>query len=79
MKAATASVRKDINLETFSLIWLGIFIHKKEKNINLQKELHTSIKHLNTFENSDQCEQHIQSVSKHDQLCREVIHCIHQL
>ncbi len=87
MAAATASVQKDIHLETFSLIWLGIFIHKKEKNINLQKQLRASIKHLNTFENSDQCEQHIQSVSKHDrivlivndQLDREVIHCIHQL
>src|ERR1700722_4333463 len=75
------------NLETFSLVWLDASVNGSKENIEAQQRLRTSINHLKTFENSDQCEKYIRSVSKDDrivlivsgQLGREIVPRIHKL
>lgn len=56
------------NLETYCLIWLDTSVNESQENIQAQKELRTLINHLITFENDQQCLQHIESVSKDDRI-----------
>ena len=68
MAAETTSLSNEMNLETFSLVCLGVFVSKEEESINAEKQLRASINHLNIFVDIDQCEQHIQSLSKDDRI-----------
>ena len=76
----------DNNLETYSLIWLDAKVNSQQ-NINVQQQLRSSINHLETFEQSDQCEQHIRSLSSQDRIVlivsgrlgQQVVPRIHQL
>jgi tetratricopeptide (TPR) repeat protein len=52
------------NLETFSLIWLDGIINDSIENIETQQRLRTSINHLKTFQDADECIQYIESLPK---------------
>ena len=59
--------KKDNNFETYSLIWLDASINSEE-NIDAQKKFRSSINYLQTFEQVDQCENYIRSVSSQDRI-----------
>ncbi|CAF3538344.1 unnamed protein product [Rotaria socialis] len=69
MAAATTPQRSGSkNLETFYLLWLDASINKTQENIEAQQRLRTSINCLETFEDDQQCECYIQSLSSHDRV-----------
>lgn len=75
------------NLETFFLLWLDEQIDGNEDNRYAQKQLRNIINHLKTFDNENQCENYISSISKEDrivlivsgQLGRTIVPRIHHL
>lgn len=77
----------DKNLETYSLVWLDASVNNSKENLDAQQRLRSLINHLKTFEQIDQCEQYIQSVSPQDrivlvvsgQLGEQIVPRIHQL
>jgi len=62
------TIKKDENLETYCLIWLDSSVNSSQENIQAQQQLRTSINHLLTFEDHQQCLQHIHSVPKDDRI-----------
>ena len=74
------------NLETYSLLWPDDSINSQQ-NLDTQQKLRSSINYLITFEQSDQCEQHIRSASSQDRIVlivsdrlgQQVVPRIHQL
>jgi hypothetical protein len=68
--ATTLSItsQKDVNLETYCLVWLDGSVNDSEENILAQQQLRTSINHLLTFEDDQQCFEYIKSVSKDDRI-----------
>jgi hypothetical protein len=52
------------NLESFACLWLDLTVNSSEDNINTQKELRQVINHLRTFEDSNECEQHIRQITQ---------------
>jgi hypothetical protein len=50
------------NSETFLIVWLDGRVDNCKENINAQRQLRKSIKHLKTFADNNQCEQYIRSV-----------------
>ncbi|CAF3361154.1 unnamed protein product [Rotaria socialis] len=74
------------NLETYSLLWLGASVNSQE-NIDAQQKLRSSINHLESFKQSDQCEKYIRSLSSpdriilivRDRLGQKLVPRIHQL
>ncbi|CAF4410457.1 unnamed protein product, partial [Adineta steineri] len=64
----TLSALHNINLETFSLVWLDISIHDSQENLDTQRQLRTIINHLETFQDSNICENYIRSVPNHDRI-----------
>ncbi len=52
------------NLESFACVWLDQAVNSTEDNINTQKELRQVINHLQIFDNSDKCEQHIRQITQ---------------
>jgi hypothetical protein len=77
----------DDNLETFSLLWLDAQINTTEDNQQVQLKLRESINHLKTFDDQQQCQQYILSLSPQDRLVlimsgrcgRQLVPQIHQL
>ncbi|CAM4837065.1 unnamed protein product [Rotaria magnacalcarata] len=75
------------NLETYSLVWLEPAVNKVKEYIDAQSQLRKIINHLQTFEEIEQCESYIKSVSKedriifisNDRLGQEVVPRIHLL
>ncbi|CAF1332663.1 unnamed protein product [Rotaria sordida] len=58
----------DGNLETYSLIWLDASVIDSKENIDAQQQLRSLINHLKVFEQVDECEQYIRSVSSQDRI-----------
>ena len=56
------------NLETFFLLWLDASVNSSSENVDAQLQLRSSIHYLRTFEDGDECENYIRSVSKHDRV-----------
>ncbi|CAF4570658.1 unnamed protein product [Rotaria socialis] len=90
MAAATLTVsteKREDNLETYSLVWLEPAVNKVKEFIEAQSRLRKLINHLQTFEDVEQCESYIKSVSKenriifisNDRLGQEVVPRIHLL
>jgi hypothetical protein len=81
------SSSKDNNLETFSLVWLDATVNESKENREVQQQLRKSINRLKTFNNADECEQYIRSMSEQDRvviivsgrLGQEVVPRIHHL
>ena len=63
-KAASADQSICVNLESFACLWLDRNINSTEDNLETQKELRQVINHLQTFDDSDQCEQYIRQITK---------------
>jgi hypothetical protein len=59
---------QDDNLETFSLVWLDTQVNTTEQNQRAQKKLRQIINHLKIFDDLDQCQQYILSLSSQDRL-----------
>jgi hypothetical protein len=55
------------NLKTYSLIWLDASVNFEE-NIHAQQKLRLLTNYLQTFDELDQCEKYIQSVSSQDRI-----------
>jgi len=78
---------KNNNLETFSLIWLDAQVHKIEENRQAQIQLRNIINHLKTFDNENDCQKYILSISPQDrvvlivsgQLGRAIVPHVHDL
>ncbi|CAF3693270.1 unnamed protein product [Rotaria sp. Silwood1] len=64
----TSSTSHNSNLETFSLVWLDSSINDSQENLHTQQQLRTIINHLRTFDNIQNCEKYIRSVSNHDRI-----------
>ncbi len=83
----TGLTRYKKNLETYFLIWLDVTVNTSEENIEAQQQLRTSINHLTTFDDENECEEYIRSISKDDrivlivsgQLGQQFVPRIHQL
>lgn len=79
--------QEDNNLETFFLVWLETSIHETKKIIDVQQRLRASINCLKIFQDSNECENHIRSLSKDDRIIliisnqsgEELVSRIHQL
>ncbi len=77
----------DNDLKAFSLVWLDTPVNDTHENVDAQQRLRTSTNYFKTFENNDECERYIRSVSPQDQIFliitnrvnREVVPRIHQL
>src|SRR5437868_4289140 len=75
------------NLEMFSLIWLDLSTNNIHENIDIQQQLRSIINYLKIFEDIDDCEQYIRSLSKDDRIviiinenfALEIILRIHEL
>jgi hypothetical protein len=59
---------KNNNLETFFLLWLDAQIHTIEENRQAQKQLRNIINHLKTFDDENDCQQYILSISPQDRI-----------
>ncbi len=68
MASVVSSSKANENLETYCLIWLDASMNSSKETIQAQKQLQTSINHLLTFENDQQCLQHMKSFSKDDRI-----------
>jgi hypothetical protein len=66
-ESALASVIGE-NLEIFCLIWLDLSINNIHENTDIQQSCRSIINHLKIFEDIDECEQYIQSLSKDDRI-----------
>ena len=66
--ALLTTSQKDENLETYCLVWLDGSVNDSEENIQAQQQLRTSINHLVTFEDDQQCLKYIKSVPKDDRI-----------
>ncbi len=60
----TYKIQKDENLETYCLIWLDASVNSSHDSIQAQEQLRSSINHLLTFEDDQQCLLYIHSVPK---------------
>jgi len=77
----------DDNLETVSLLWLDADVNTTEENRLTQLELRQIINHLKTFDDQQQCHQHILSIPVQDRvilvvsgrLGRQLVPQIHHL
>ena len=67
MTAAVFSSTVDRNLETYCLIWVDTAVNNS-KNLDAQQQLRTSINRLLTFQEDQQCLQHIYSLPKDDRI-----------
>jgi len=75
------------NLEIFSLIWLDLSTNNIHENIDIQQQLRSIINYLKLFEDIDDCEQYIRSLSKDDRIviltnekfALEIIERVHEL
>jgi hypothetical protein len=67
-KSLANTTQEDQNLETYCLIWLDASVNESQENIQAQKQLRSSINHLMTFEDDQQCLKYIQSVPKDDRI-----------
>jgi len=56
------------NLETFSLLWLDAQVDTSEENRQAQKQLRNIINHLKIFDNENDCQQYILSISPQDRV-----------
>jgi hypothetical protein len=56
------------NLEIFSLIWLDLSGNNIHENNDIQQQLRSIINYLKLFEDIDDCEQYIRSLSKDDRI-----------
>jgi hypothetical protein len=82
-----ATLGDDQNLEIFSLVWLDVSVNSSKENIDVQQQLRTLIKHLKTFDNSNDCLQYIRNTSKQNQIIlivsghlgQEIVPRIHRL
>ncbi len=68
MATAVLPSKTNENLETYCLIWLDAGVNSSKETIQAQKQLQTSINHLLTFVDDQQCLQRIQSSSKDDRI-----------
>jgi hypothetical protein len=59
---------KDDNLESFALLWLDAQVDTSEENRQAQKQLRKIINHLKTFDNENDCQQYILSISSQDRV-----------
>lgn len=86
MASASLSQQKQ-NLETYFIIWLDATVNRSEENVEAQQQLRKSINYLTTFDDDNECEEYIRSVSKDDrivlivsgQLGRKIVPRTHQL
>ncbi|CAF0992439.1 unnamed protein product [Rotaria sordida] len=82
-----SSTLKDVNLETFHLVWLDPAADDTAEDEEGQQLLRTSINHLRKFKDIEKCENYIQTVSKSDRIVfivtgrlgQEMMPRIHQL
>jgi len=56
------------NLETYSLIWLDSSVNSSQGKLDAQQKLRKLNNHLLTFENDQQCLQHLQLLSEDDRV-----------
>jgi len=56
------------NLESFALLWLDAQVDINEENRQAQKKLRNIINHLKTFDDENDCQQYILSVSPQDRV-----------
>jgi hypothetical protein len=58
----------DNNLESFALLWLDAQVDINEENRKAQKQLRNIINYLKTFDDENDCQQYILSVSPQDRV-----------
>ena len=74
------------NLELFSCLWLDQNVHSTQDNRDTLQDLRQIINHLQTFHDSDECEQYIRQITKEKvvlivsgSLGRQVVPRLHDL
>ncbi len=63
-KAQATSQPNNPNLESFACLWLDQSINSTDDNRETQQQLRQVINHLQTFSDSDQCEEYIKQINK---------------
>jgi hypothetical protein len=58
----------DNNLETFSLLWLDAQVDTSEENRQAQTQLRDIINHLKTFNDENDCQQYISTITPQDRV-----------
>jgi hypothetical protein len=75
------------NPEIFCLIWLDLPTNNNQENLEIQQQFRSIINHLKIFQDIDECEQYIRSLTKddrivfvsHEKFASEIINHIHEL
>ena len=70
------SIMKSNNRESLFLIWLDGSVNRSKTILDVQEQLRTAGNFLKIFENSDECEDYIQSFSKDDRIIFVVNSCL---
>jgi hypothetical protein len=65
---STNSQAYDMNLETFSLLWLDEKVNVTEENQRAQEQLRASINYLKTFDDKNRCREYILHASPQDRI-----------
>lgn len=60
--SSTIIKKSSTNLESFACLWLDEKVHLTDDNRDTLKELRQVINHLQTFDQSEQCEQYIRQI-----------------
>jgi hypothetical protein len=66
--ALSNTIQNDENLETYCLIWVDPSVNHSSDNRQAQQQLKTTINHLLTFEDDQQCLRYIKNLSKDDRI-----------
>ena len=84
---ASSATVSDIKVKSLILVWLDAEVNKNEENRKAQEQFRTIINCLKTFDNRNDCEKYIRSISSKEQILlivsgrlgRELVPHIHQL
>jgi hypothetical protein len=63
-KQSSVPIKATSNIEMFACFWLDQDVYKMKNNQKIQNELRKIINHLQIFENPDECEQAIRSITQ---------------
>ena len=85
--ALTINTSRGDSLETLSVIWVDVSNNDIQNNVSMQQQLRAVINHLTIFQDDQECEDYIQSMSVDervvlitvDQLGQKMVPRIHQL
>jgi len=66
--ASNTNQSEETNLENVYVIWLDASINSSKENFDIQKQIRSTINHVKTFANVNDCERYLQQISQDDRI-----------